>query len=398
MSDATSSPLMAALEVFEAAEANLIKLERLWSEIAKLIPRGVAFGENPEYEDRCRSFAAVLAALPKIAAWKPTISLPDINEIGQSRFDAMEVGDIEAKLAVENWLSEPGQDIREYRFRFNNKRRQLIRDVLVELIDVIDDDIRTLRGEVGTVGQNQTFAPEAWDRLRSRIQQIEVLLGSSVERPAAWPMLRRHVGFAQVIDLDDIEKTDWPSVKAEIRRGLYGINEPLPVAVADLDDIVAAKPRGPILTKLQWATLNAEGFERLIFALIASEQGYENPEWLMHTNAPDRGRDLSVMRVVIDRLTGTMRSRVVIQCRHGPVRSIGVGDVSVVKEQMKLWGDPRVDVLIFATSGRFTADAVQWIEKHNAAGVSPRIEMWPESHLEQLLAARPALIAEFTLR
>jgi hypothetical protein len=57
-----------------------------------------------------------------------------------------------------------------------------------------------------------------------------------------------------------------------------------------------------------------------------------------------------------------------------------------------------VDVLVIATSGRFAADAVQWIEKHNTAGAAPRIEMWAESHLEQLLAARPALIAEFKLR
>lgn len=67
-------------------------------------------------------------------------------------------------------------------------------------------------------------------------------------------------------------------------------------------------------------------------------------------------------------------------------------------EQTKLWPDPRVDVLVIATSGRFTSDAVQWIERHNACGSPPKIEMWPESHLERLLAARPPLIAEFHLR
>jgi hypothetical protein len=65
---------------------------------------------------------------------------------------------------------------------------------------------------------------------------------------------------------------------------------------------------------------------------------------------------------------------------------------------MTLWPAPRVDVLLFATSGRFTSDAVATIEAHNAAGSLPRIEMWPESHLERLLAARPAVIAEFGLR
>jgi hypothetical protein len=55
-------------------------------------------------------------------------------------------------------------------------------------------------------------------------------------------------------------------------------------------------------------------------------------------------------------------------------------------------------VQIIATSGRFTSDAVAIIEKHNLSDSALRIEMWPESHLERLLASRPAIIAEFSLR
>jgi hypothetical protein len=65
---------------------------------------------------------------------------------------------------------------------------------------------------------------------------------------------------------------------------------------------------------------------------------------------------------------------------------------------MKLWGEPRVAVVVIATSGRFTTDAIQWIETHNASGQPPRIEMWPESHLEYLLASRPDLVADLGLR
>ena len=54
--------------------------------------------------------------------------------------------------------------------------------------------------------------------------------------------------------------------------------------------------------------------------------------------------------------------------------------------------------LVIATSGRFTADAVAWIDKHNEAANQPTIEMWAESHLELLLAQRPHLAAEFKLR
>jgi len=59
---------------------------------------------------------------------------------------------------------------------------------------------------------------------------------------------------------------------------------------------------------------------------------------------------------------------------------------------------PRVEVCVIATSGRFTTDAVGLIESHNQSDTSLRIEMWPESHLERLLASRPWIIAEFDLR
>ena len=393
-----NSPLMAALETFEAAEANLVKLETLWHEIESRIPTGVAFGDDPEYEDRCRSITAVLAALPKIDGWKPAISPLDLNAIAQGRLDAMEIGELEAQIAVENWIAEPGRDIREYRFRFNQKRRELIRDALVELIDAIDADIREIKHEISEAESNERVGSPRWEELQSHVDQIEALLGSSVQRPAQWSVLRRHLHFGLVCDFQDIERTDWPTVKTSLRQGLYGANEPVPVEVQDLSDLVKAKPRGPVTTKLDWAKLNAEGFERLIFTLISTEPGYENPEWLMRTNAPDRGRDLTVTRVIVDSLAGTARLRVVIQCKHWLERSITLPEVSAAKERMSLWDNPRVDVFVISTSGRFTADGVQWIEKHNAAGHTPRIEMWPESHLERLLAARPALIAEFKLR
>jgi hypothetical protein len=55
-------------------------------------------------------------------------------------------------------------------------------------------------------------------------------------------------------------------------------------------------------------------------------------------------------------------------------------------------------VLIIATTGRFTTDTIDFIEKHNNSDRAMRIEMWPESHLERLLAQRPGLVVEFHLR
>ncbi len=116
------------------------------------------------------------------------------------------------------------------------------------------------------------------------------------------------------------------------------------------------------------------------------------------TNAPDRGRDLSVYRVHVDGLGGTIRQRVIIQCKNWLAKSVGAPEIAILREQTKMWEPPRVDVYVIATSGRFTSDAVALIEKHNNSNSALRIEMWPESHLERLLASRPAIISEFSLR
>lgn len=393
------SPLNAALRHFEAAEANLNKTEKVLREIEAAIPSGIAFGDNPEYETNCQSFNALLASLPKIDGWKPDISLMDLDEIAQCRLDAQEVGEIECIVSVERHIEEPGRLLREYRYRFNQKRRELIRDALNDLIDAIDANLR----ELGKLLEQDTPANESvehpdFDQLKQNVDEINTLLGSSVGKPARWSDLHRHMHFGMLGDLHDIIEHDWPSVKAGLRKSLYGEKEPVPIDVEDLGALVSKKPRGPVATKLLWDRLTDEDFERLIFALISSEHGYENPEWLMKTNAPDRGRDLSVYRIYTDPLGGVLRQRVIIQCKHWQSKSVGPTEIATLKEQMKMWEPPRVDIHVIATSGRFTSDAVAIIEKQNQSDSALRIEMWPESHLERLLASRPAIIAEFGLR
>jgi len=145
--------------------------------------------------------------------------------------------------------------------------------------------------------------------------------------------------------------------------------------------------------KLPWSKISDQDFERLLFNLVSHTRGYENPEWLTHTNAPDKGRDISVMRIVRDPLLGTRQLRVVIQCKHK--KGVGIAEVIQLREQMALWEQPRVDELIIATSGRFSGDSVQWIEKHNQSNNALRISMWPDSHLERILSERPNLLSEF---
>jgi hypothetical protein len=155
-------------------------------------------------------------------------------------------------------------------------------------------------------------------------------------------------------------------------------------------------PAGVGATNLRWSKLSDYQFERLLYSLVTSARGYHNAQWLTHTNATDRGRDISVERVVTDSLSGTRRLRVIVQCKH--TRSVGIGELSKLKTQMSLWQSPRIDELIIATSGRFSTDAVQWIENHNEAGNALRIVMWANSHLETLLAQRPHLIEHYKLK
>ena len=89
---------------FEAAEANLVKAERLLAEIEAAIPEGIAFAENPDYETNCRNFRALIAALPKIDGWKPlwtpTESGEAILSVRYARFVEVDEVVLQQKLYV----------------------------------------------------------------------------------------------------------------------------------------------------------------------------------------------------------------------------------------------------------------------------------------------------------
>lgn len=151
-------------------------------------------------------------------------------------------------------------------------------------------------------------------------------------------------------------------------------------------------------SSLPWTRLDDDSFERLLYDLLRSIAEHDNVQWLMQTRAPDRGRDLSLDRVIRDS-TGSVRTeRVIVQAKHWLSKSVRPSDIGDLVHSVKLWEPPVVRGLIIATSGRFTADAVSWAEKHNDSGNPPLIELWPESRLETLLAYRPHLAAEHGLR
>lgn len=395
----TQYTLDEALRQFEATEANLSKLEKVWVEIEKLTPSDVQFGGNKEYDRRRMIFKEILQHLPNIDGWNITNIPEDLNTIAQMRFDAQELGEIEITVKTEEGIEAPGKDIAEYRFRFNSNRRHLVRDKLVTLISKTEAAIILIAKSSSSGNQTDKEAIENnWLAVQENIAQIDILLGSTYERPKKWDDLRRHLFFDEEVDRQDILQFDWPKVNKELRVIMYEGNDPVKVEVDDLIVLLHSNPSGAVVTELKWGNLSDKDFERVIFTLISNEDGYEKPEWLTDTNAPDRGRDLSVERTIIDPLAGKLSNRVIIQCKNWLTHSVSVSDVSTLKEQMKLWEPPRVDILTIATSGRFTTDAIQAIETHNQSDTALTIEMWPNSHLERLLAKRPDIMAEYKLR
>jgi hypothetical protein len=360
------------LKALETVEANLAKVERIAQRLRTLRGNQAKTPDSPEYERLRETLDDLVKQLPAIDGWR----LPQPTR----RID----------------------ELTEYRIRFDRKRRALIRPTALELIAKVDrllaavdaDELETLEGD----DRSEPIDERLLEGLREAVAQVETLLGSSVQEPRRWSDLLRHLHFGLLCDLHDIIAMDWPEVRSGLESALYGEDDPLPVEIDDLGELAAPGRNEPIPTGLEWERLKAEDFERLIFALLSSAPGYEKVEWLTATTAPDRGRDVSASRVITDSLGHTRHERVIVQCKHWQGRSIGMTELVTLKEQMKLWEPPRVDVLIIATSGRFSTDCVNSIERQNASDSALRIEPWPENHLERLLAKRPALIAEFGLR
>jgi hypothetical protein len=334
--------------------------------------------------------------MPKIDGYELRYAIMDPDNVLQYAVDTLEIGEFSCSVAFVAEIRSQEQILGEYRFRLGVRRRTLARQALPELVNEVEKTLKRVGNAYRRTKPNRAIINRGWGSLRTAVKSIEALLGSSVRYPERWDMLMRHLDFGEHQDYEDIVNLDWPSVKAGLEKALCGDIDPIPVNVADLGDLVSSKPSGPIATKLNWGNLTDSGFERLVFNLIDRTEGYEKPEWLTHTNAPDGGRDLSVFRVQKDALVDPRRLRVILACKH--TKSVGLAEVSKLKAQMALWTQPRVDELIIVTTGRFSKDAIQWVESHNQSEGALHIEMWPESHLERLLAQRPELIAEFRLR
>ena len=366
------------------------------TDIQEITPSGINFGlDSPATDNLVRQFRELAKSFPPIDGFRVDATPLSQDEIAQKRLDAEEVGYIEAAVSVENEIEEPGRQIGEYRYRVDRARRKLVRDRSVEVTARIDDVLRDVSASSG-IGEWRHS--DRWDELSDLVSQLDRLVGNMVPGAARWEDLHRHLRFAQPNDLSDIAAMDWPSVRTEVLANLYDDREPLPVDVDDLGELVRAQPKGPVTSQVDWSTMSSEDFERLVFDLVLESDGYENTNWPMKTSAPDRGRDVETYRVVGDVLADTRWHRVIIQCKHWTTKSVGRRDLIECVDSVTLWEPPLVDVLIVATTGRFSQDAVALAEKRNVERRRPTVELWPDNRIEMFLARRPGLAAKYGLR
>jgi hypothetical protein len=172
-----------------------------------------------------------------------------------------------------------------------------------------------------------------------------------------------------------------------------------PARVPDIDLGVAAGGdlTGTVSTALAWDRIDDAGFERLLFDLLRQFPEHHNVQLLMNTNAPDRGRDLSLERLIATSTGAVRTERCIVQARHWRTKSVAAPDVNSALAMVRTW-QPRVHVLIIATTGRFADSAVALAEQNNETGHAPLIELWPNSKLEALLAQKPHVAAAHDLR
>jgi hypothetical protein len=232
-----------ALEQFNTVEANVRRLQKIWDEIRQFMPGGPAFTddsspEDQRYRELLRAYQAIIKALPAIGDRSIETVPWELNEIGRARLDALELGEFLAEVRVETDINAPGLEIEEYRAALIQARRELARDHLIRLMGVIDPLLKELVPNYPP--DRQPIKDERWERLAGALRQVERLTGGIVPGKARCRDMRRHVNICQGVDLHDIARLDWPSVRREIESYLYSELEPLPVVTENLADLVRA--------------------------------------------------------------------------------------------------------------------------------------------------------------
>ena len=392
------------LRVFDVAAANLEKLEHVWARARPLLPDGPDLSSTTaEYADLTRSWSDLLEGLPSIGGWRVDCELPDPAELGQTYLDYLDIG--LPPTGAYQLVEEPEHQLAEYRYRLTKQRRRVTRQRLEELVAEADTTLQNIVAELPPVveyppnNSKSKIDTPLTALVGELVREIERILGDTVERRGRWSDLYRHMHFSQPHDWREILEYDWPSVKSDIEAASFDDSDPLPIpAGIDLGSAVASDPTAAVSTPLAWENLDAEQFERLLFDLLEQLPEFTNVTLLTNPNAPDRGRDLAADRQLTAGSDTVRVERVIVQAKHWLSRAVGVTELSETLEVARLWQNPPAEWIIVATSGRFTTNAVDWQEQHNARGQRPLIELWPDSRLERLLSRYPGLPVSYGLR
>ncbi|MEP0854417.1 restriction endonuclease [Trichocoleus sp. DQ-U1] len=369
------------LLILNSAEKKVSEIQEFISQAKKLIAEN-KYIDIEETKNRCLKEAALL---PIIGNYTPS-------------FSSLEANSNNLTLNLNQQLDAVQSILEEYSSRIYTKRMEITPSLLLDILEEIEDLLARLQDIY--LGKNLPSSQKVEDsslpKLKEKVSDIEICFGKGISQPQRWTDLNRHLAFGEIHDLDDIVYHDWPSVRQGILRSFFRLRD-----IASLDGESISELRSLVKhvanrSRFSWKELSSEEFERLIFQVISSPDiTYENAEFLMRTNAPDCGRDISVWRVYQDSFSGSIRHRVIIQCKHWPDRSLSVRDISYLKDQLQLWEPPRVDVLIIATTGCFSADTVRFMEKHNQSPSALRIEYWPIEKIRKIVDSRPYLLEKF---
>lgn len=397
--DAGRVELDQILRAFDRTAVNLERLESVWERARALLPEGPELGGNDEYDDLARSYADLAAAVPAIDGYRLPTQLPAYEDIGQGFLDYAEIG--EFPRMVWRDIEEPARTLAEYRFRFNRARRRAVRSRLEGLTDQVTADVAVILAllDRSDPASDAVLEHETTGRVANAIIEIERLIGDAAERTGRWSDLHRHLHFGQPHDWRDIALMDWPSVLDDIQAAGFTDTEPLPLPseIHDLGEAASGELSGSATTALAWNEIDDDGFERLLFDLLSAFDEHHNVKWLMKTRAPDRGRDLSLERILRTPTGESRVERVLVQAKHWRSKSIGDSDLSSLVVKAETWVPP-FHAVIMATSGRFTSDAVTWSEVRASSGRRPDVELWSEADLERLLSRSPSIAAAHGLR
>ncbi len=331
------------IKIFDLIEVNLTKSDYIWEKISKYLN---GKSDSEDYEILVQKFYNVIQTLPKIENWMPSPEIHELSEVTKLLIENDEIGDWEFTIDMNKKLFQPEQEIRQYKYLVRKKRHEIIREYIKQYLIEIEKEIERILIDYKDAKNNSTIKDDDIVTIVRNSNHIEFLIGKA-KYPKRWSDFKRHIHFHLKQDFEDIKKNDLPDIWGSLNEIIYHKEEPLHIGIESLDDIEGEEiPSKLVIKSLKWNNLNDDSFERIIYNLISSTSNYENPKWLTKTRAADKGRDLSVDKIVHDDLVDTQRFKVIIQCKHWLSKSLNVEDIIVSKEKIKNLEPPKIEIFI----------------------------------------------------